>query len=251
MPKLSVVIITLNEEQNIEDALVSASWADEIVVLDSFSTDSTPEICRKYTGRFYQEEWRGFSGQKQRAVELASNDWVFVLDSDERFTDGLAKEVRGLMKDVPEFAGYSCARKNHFGGRFIRYGGWYPDYSVRLFDRTRAAFGSRPVHEAVEVDGAVGRLNHPMMHYTYRDVSDYLQRMDRYSTLAAEEMASRGRRASAWNLLLRPPATFVKMYFVKQGFRDGYHGLLIAGLYAMYTFAKYAKLRELPGNGGG
>jgi glycosyltransferase involved in cell wall biosynthesis len=245
MPRLSIVIISFNEESNIEDALKSASFADETVVLDSFSTDATPEICRKYTGSFYQEEWRGFALQKQRAVELASNDWVFVLDSDERITDELALELKSVMADGPKYSGYRCARKNHFGGRLIRYGGWYPDYSVRLFDRRSGRFPDRPVHESVSVDGQVGTLASPMLHYTYSDISDYLRRMDRYSTLAAEEMSKRGRKASVLDLVLRPPMTFIKMYFLKTGFMDGYHGLLLAVLYSMYTFTKYAKLKEM------
>jgi len=245
MRKVSVVIITYNEKDNIKDALESAAWADEIVVLDSFSTDDTPQICRRYTDRVYQEQWRGFALQKQRAVEQASNDWVFVLDADERFTDPLKAEIKTLMDRGPEFAGYRVPRKNHFMGRHIRYGGWYPDYSVRLFDRTRGRFGARAVHESVELDGPAGVLKNPMQHFTYKGVSDYIERMGRYSTLAALEMHSEGRRTNVLDLTLRPLFTFFKMYVVKQGMRDGYHGLLLAGLYACYTYAKYAKLWEM------
>lgn len=249
MPKLSVVIITHNEKDNIAEALESAAWADEVVVVDSFSTDGTAEICGRYTGSVYQEDWRGFAGQKQRAVELAKNDWVFVLDADERFTEALRAEVRTLMERQPERPGYMVPRRNHFMGRRIRYGGWYPDYSVRLFDRTRGRFGDRPVHEAVLLDGAAGVLKNPMLHYTYNGVSDYLGRMERYSTLAAEEMRASGRKAGALDLTLRPMFTFFRMYVVKQGMRDGFYGLMLAGLYSYYTFAKYAKLWEM-GRGG-
>jgi len=245
MRKVSIVIITYNEKDNVQGALESAAWADEVVVLDSFSTDGTPEICRRFTDKVYQEDWRGFALQKQRAVELANNDWVFVLDADERFTDPLSAEIKTLMNRGPELAGYRVPGKNHFMGRHIRYGGWYPDYSVRLFDRTRGRFGAREVHESVELDGEAGVLKNPMLHYTYRDVSDYLERMGRYSTLAAIEMHREGRWASAVDLTLRPLFTFFKMYVVKQGMRDGYHGLLLAGLYACYTYAKYAKLWEM------
>lgn len=245
MPPLSVVIISFNEEANIRAALESAKWADELVVLDSFSTDGTADICREYTDRVFQEEWRGFSAQKSRAVSLASNDWVFVLDSDERFTPELAAEIKALMSGEPDMAGYRCARRNHFMGREIRHGGWYPDYSVRLFARRRGGFGERAVHEAVEVEGGVGTLNNPMLHYTYTGVSDYLSRMERYSTLAAEEMKKAGRAATPMDMLFRPPLTFLKMFILKQGFRDGMHGLVIALLYACYTFSKYAKLWEM------
>jgi glycosyltransferase involved in cell wall biosynthesis len=245
MLKVSVVIITYNEKDNVQDALESAGWADEVVVLDSLSTDGTPEICRRFTDKVYQEKWRGFAMQKQRAVELATNDWVFVLDADERFTDPLKAEIRTLMEMGPESPGYRVPRKNHFMGKFIRYGGWYPDYSVRLFDRTRGRFGTRNVHEAVELDAAAGTLKNPMLHYTYKDVSDYIERMERYSTLIAKDMDVEGRRAGVLDLTLRPLYTFFKMYVLKQGIRDGYHGLLLAGLYACYTYVKYAKLWEI------
>ncbi|MBI5190016.1 MAG: glycosyltransferase family 2 protein [Nitrospirae bacterium] len=245
MPHVSVVIITYNEEANIRAALESANWAGETVVLDSFSTDKTVEICREYTDKVYQEAWRGFSGQKARAVSLASNDWVFVLDSDERFTPELAAEIKRLTASDPDYDGYRCARRNHFMGREIKYGGWYPDYSVRLFDRRKGRFGDRAVHEAVVVDGAAGTLVNPMLHFTYSGVSDYLVRMDRYSSLAADELKKAGRQASATDMLFRPPLTFIKMFFMKQGFRDGMHGLVIALLYAFYTFSKYAKLWEM------
>lgn len=251
MIPLSVVIVTHNEENNIRAALESAEWADEIVVLDSFSTDRTVEIAREYTDRVYQEEWRGFSGQKSRAVTLAVNDWVFVLDADERITGELADEIRGIMQEGPGRDGYYCPRKNHFAGREIRHGGWWPDYSIRLFDRRRGAFGDRAVHEAVTLAGEAGYLQSPMLHYTYSGVSDYLKRMERYSSLAADELIKSGRRAGALDLAIRPLFTFAKMFFVKQGFRDGMDGLTLATLYAFYTFSKYAKLWERQAQAGG
>ena len=250
MPPVSVVIITFNEEKNVRAALESAKWADEVVVVDSFSTDSTPAICREYTESVYREKWRGFSRQKDYAVRQAKNDWVFVLDADERFTPELIEEVKALARGEPEKAGYYCPRRNHFGGREIRYGGWYPDYSIRFFDRRKGRFGDRAVHEAVELDGEAGRLKNPMLHFTYSGVSDYLARMDKYSTLAAGELLKKGRKAKASDLLFRPPFTFFKMFVMKQGFRDGFHGLMLAALYAFYTFTKYAKLREMRGREG-
>jgi glycosyltransferase involved in cell wall biosynthesis len=249
MPPVSVVVITLNEENNVRAALESAKWADEIVVVDSFSTDATLDICREYTGRIFQEKWRGFSGQKQYAVSLAKNDWVFVLDADERFTPELTAEVKALMAGGPDKAGYFCPRRNHFGGKEITHGGWYPDYSVRLFNRRKGEFGDRQVHEAVKLAGEAGYLKNPMLHFTYSGVSDYLARMIKYSRLAAEELGKEGRRATALDMLLRPPFTFFKMFVVKQGFRDGIDGLIIAMLYSFYSFTKYAMLLEMAERG--
>ncbi|MGA2193170.1 MAG: glycosyltransferase family 2 protein [Nitrospirota bacterium] len=245
MTPLSVVIITHNEESRIRAALESASFADEIVVVDSFSTDRTADICREHTASVYQEKWRGFSGQKSHAVGLAKNDWVFVLDADERITPALASEIKALMENGPEKAGYFCPRRNHFIGREIRHGGWYPDYSIRLFDRRRGSFGERAVHEAVAINGEAGYLRNPMLHYTYDSISDYLVRMDKYSTLAAQELQKAGKQSGLIDLALRPSLTFLKMYLIKQGFRDGRHGLMLAALYSFYTFSKYAKLWEL------
>jgi len=245
MDKISVVIITLNEEKNIRAALDSAKWADEIVVVDSFSADGTLNICGEYTDRIFKEAWRGFSGQKSLAVSKATNDWVFVLDSDERITPELADEMRGLMAAGPDQNGYRVARLNHFMGRRILHGGWYPDYSVRLFDRRKGSFGERAVHEAVEVEGAAGTLRNHMLHFTYDSISDYLLRMDRYSTLAASEMNKAGRSAGPADMLIRPLFTFLKMFVLKQGIRDGMYGLIIALLYSAYTFSKYAKLWEM------
>jgi len=245
MPPVSVVIITFNEENNIRAALESAVWADEIVVVDSFSTDSTADICREFTDRVYQEKWRGFSGQKSYAVGLAKNDWVFVLDSDERFTDELRNEIEGLMLEGPSMAGYYVPRRNHFMGREIRHCGWSPDNSIRLFDRRKGAFKDRSVHEAVELSGEAGYLKAPMLHYTYAGISDYIIRMDRYSALAAEEMRKEGRSAGPSDMLLNPVFTFFKMFLVRQGFRDGIYGLVISMLYSFYTFSKYAKLWEM------
>ena len=245
MPKLSVVLITRNEEKNVRAALESARFADEIVVVDSYSDDATVRISREYTDRVYQEDWRGFSAQKSYAVSLAENDWVFVLDADERITEGLAREIRELVDRGPDKDGYLCPRRNHFMGREIKYGGWYPDYSLRLFDKSKAGFGDRAVHEAVELKkGEPGRLKNPMLHYTYSGVSDYLTRMERYSALAAGELKKAGKKPTVLDLSLRPAFTFLKMYIIKQGFRDGIHGLVLAGLYSCYTFAKYAKLWE-------
>jgi glycosyltransferase involved in cell wall biosynthesis len=242
---LSVTIICLNEAENIRACLESVRWADEIVVCDSGSRDGTLEICRQFTDRVFTDAWRGFAAHKNLALERATKEWIFSLDADERVTPDLAEEIRRAAAGGGAPDGYTVARRNYFLGQWMRHGGWYPDRTVRLFRRGRGRFLPRAVHEAVQVDGAVGALAAPMEHYTYRSLSAYLARMDRYSALAAEELWAAGRRARVADLCLRPPATFLRMYLLQQGCRDGVAGLILAGLYAAQTLAKYAKLWEL------
>ncbi|MBI5788222.1 MAG: glycosyltransferase family 2 protein [Candidatus Schekmanbacteria bacterium] len=243
---LSVAIITLNEEENIRACLESVAWADEIVVVDSGSLDNTREICREFNCRIIQKEWPGFGRQKNFAVSQCTHDWVLNIDADERLTPELQSEIRKLSeKCAPVYHGYYIARQNFFLGRWIKYGGWYPDYNLRLFNRREGKFNERQVHEAVQLNGNGGYLTNPLQHYTYKSVSDYYQRMERYSNLAAQQMYQEGRMAGISGLLLHPLAAFFRMYFFKMGFRDGYYGLVLAGLYTAYTFAKYAKLWEL------
>ncbi len=245
MQRLSVTLITFNEEHNIREALESVRWADEVVVVDSFSSDRTPEIARELGAVVHQRKWAGFSNQKNAAVDLASHDWILNLDADERVTPELAREIQDLLRGEPPCDGYFVARKNKFLGRWIRHAGWYPDYCLRLFDRRRGRYAPREVHEAVRLAGRSGRLRNPLIHYTYRSLEAYLLRMDRYSALAAEEMAKERRSVEWHDFLVRPLWTFLKMYFIRQGFREGMEGLILAGLYAFYTFSKYAKLWEM------
>jgi glycosyltransferase involved in cell wall biosynthesis len=242
--KVSVTIIAQNEEGMVRACLESVRWADEIVVLDAESTDGTAEIAREYTDKVFVKPWRGYAEQKNLALGEATSPWVLSLDADERVTPELALEIQKAM-EAPNADGYYIPRKNFFGGRWIRHGGWYPDYSLRLFMRSRGSFGDREVHEGVVLNGRSAYLRHPLVHETYKDLSDYLARMDRYSALAAREMRKLGVPFRRRHLLLRPPTAFMKHYLLKQGFLDGVDGLLLAGLQAMYTFAKYAKLREL------
>lgn len=242
--KISATIIALNEEKNIGDCLASLDWADEIVVVDSGSSDRTEEICRAHPKvRFYHLEWEGFGRQKNITAGLAANDWVFNIDADERVSPRLRQAI--LEADLVRFAGFRVARENYFGTRRIRHCGWYPDYNLRLYDRRRGGFGERAVHEAVNCDGQVGTLSGNMVHYTYDGVSDYLRRMDRYSTLAAEEIVKAGRRPGIAGVVVRPLFTFFKMYILKKGFLEGYAGMVLSVLYSMYTFSKYAKAIEL------
>ncbi len=242
--KISATIITLNEEQNIGDCLASLDWADEIVVVDSGSTDRTEDICRTHPRvRFYSREWPGFGRQKNLAAQLALNDWLFNIDADERVSSRLKESL--LSVDVAGFQGFRVARENYFGKKWIRHCGWYPDYNLRLYNRKAAAFAERSVHEAVVCDGSVGKLSGDLVHFTYHGIDDYLKRMCHYSSLGAEEIVKAGKRPGVFSVLFKPGLTFFKMYLLKKGFLHGYTGLLLSLLYANYTFCKYSKAFEL------
>jgi glycosyltransferase involved in cell wall biosynthesis len=242
--KLSVTIITCNEEKNIGDCLASLDFADEIVIVDSGSTDRTEEICRAHPKvRFFYQDWQGYGCQKNRAAELASHDWILNLDADERISPDLRLSIE--QADTSAYSAARMARENYFGNRWIRHCGWYPDYTTRLYDRKVCRFSERSVHETLESQGHIETLEGNLRHFTYSGVSDYLQRMDRYSTLAAEELLKKGVAPTFLDLLFRPFATFIKMYLLRRGFLDGYAGLLLSLLYSQYTFCKYAKLKEL------
>lgn len=245
MSRLSVAIITYNEEEEIKDCLESVKWADEIVVVDSFSTDKTVDICRQYTNKVFQHEWSGYSNQKNYAINVTTNPWILILDADERVSERLTKEIKEILDKDLGVDGYYIPRKSYFLGRWIRYGGWYPDYSIRLFRKDKGRFEQREVHESVRINGKTAKLKNHLEHYTYRNLSEYIQRMDRYSTLAAMEMVGEGRRSGPRNILFRPILTFFRMYILKQGFREGIYGLLLAVLYSYYTFLKYVKLWEM------
>lgn len=244
MQKFSVTIITLNEEANIRACLESVKWADEILVSDSGSSDKTIEICKEYGAKVFIDEWHGFGKQKNLIASRAKNNWILNIDADERITPDLKAEIE-LVLNSGEYEGYYIPRKNFFGNRWIKHCGWYPDYNLRLYRKDKGSFNERAVHEAVQVDGKVGYLKNPLEHYTYKDISDYLKRMDKYSTLAAEEMLKEGKAAGSLDLVLRPCFTFFKMFILKKGFMDGYTGLILSGLYSSYTFSKYAKLMEM------
>ena len=242
--KITATVITLNEEANIGGCLESLEFADEIVVVDSGSTDRTAEICRAHPKvHFHQLPWEGFGRQKNLAGSLALHDWILNVDADERVSPELRASVLGA-----ELTSHHCfrmARENYFGRRWIRRCGWYPDYTTRLYDRRQAGFSARAVHESVVCQGSVGTLQGRLVHYSYQGIADYLRRMDRYSTLAAQELAKSRKSPSLAKLLYKPVFTFLKMYLLKLGLLEGYTGLLLSLLYAQYTFCKYAKAREL------
>jgi len=239
---VSVVIVTKDEETNIEDALRSAAGAQEIVVVDSFSSDRTVEICRRYTDKVFQHAWPGYARQKQIGVDYAQGPWVLILDADERITPELRDEMARTLQNT-DYDGFSMPRRNYFLGRWIKHSGWWPDRTLRLFKKDRGGLEDRDVHEKVVVNGRVGQLAAPLEHYSYRNVSDYIRKMEVYSTLAAQEIRKKG-RPGVFSLFVRPFFTFFKMYVLRRGFLDGVHGLVLAVLYGYYTFLKYARAWE-------
>jgi len=231
--KLSIVIITKNEEKFIFDALKSAVFADEVVILDSGSEDQTCNIAKKIGARVEQQSWLGFGAQKNKAVELADNDWVFVLDADERITPELRDEIISTLKN-PQFDGYRIARLNNFFGKYIKTCGLYPDYSIRLFNKNKGKFNDVAVHESVQINGRVLSLKNHMIHLAYENIDEFKVKQKRYASLSHK-------KRNRLKALISPVWTFFKLYFIKLGFLDGWRGFIIAKLYAQYTFWKYIK----------
>jgi (heptosyl)LPS beta-1,4-glucosyltransferase len=244
--KISATIITLNEEENIAEALETLAWADEIIVVDSESIDRTVEIALRFTDKVITQKWLGYAAQKNFATEQATNDWVFNLDADERVTPELQRRIETLKQsDGIDAAAFEMPRKVFYLGRWIKHSGWYPDYKIRLYNRTKGRWQGDYVHESVKVEGAVKRLDGDILHYTVRNASEHHLRLDRYTTLAAQEAFEKGKRSSFAKMAFAPFATFIKSYLFKRGFLDGYQGLAIACFAAHYVFLKYIKLWEL------
>tara|TARA_B100000686_G_scaffold345161_1_gene429191 strand:+ start:462 stop:1199 length:738 start_codon:yes stop_codon:yes gene_type:complete len=243
LDKVSVVIITLNEENNIERCLKSVTWADEIVILDAFSQDRTVEICRQYTDLVFQEKWLGFGKQKNLAAEKASNRWILNLDADELISEKCSLAIRRELASGHKCEVYRFPRKNFFGDRWIRFGGWYPDWTYRLYDKNCVVFSESKVHERLEPVTKSGSINCPIEHYSYKSLEEYVSRQNKYSTFSAEEKLKRGQIAGWSDLLFRPPAAFIKTYFLQKGYREGFLGFCLSSSSAFYTFLKYAKTR--------
>lgn len=245
MPKISVTVITRNEAADIGDALKSAAWADELVVVDSQSTDDTVAIARQYTDRVIVRDWPGYVAQKNYAASMASHDWILSLDADERVTPALAAEIAAAVDSPASHRGYRMPRVTFHLGRWIRSTDWYPDYQLRLYDRRVAEWTGRYVHESVAVRGSVGDLRGELQHFAYRDVADHLETIDRYTTYAARQMHEQG-QASGWlRLAGHPPLAFLRNYVLRGGIRDGVPGFIVSAMNAYYVFLKFAKLYEL------
>ena len=245
MKRLSVTIIAWNEEERLRACLESVAWADEIIVVDAESTDKTPQLAREFTERVWIRPWPGFGVQKNFALDQATGDWILSLDADERVTPELVQRIKTLLKDdaaAPD--GFLVPRKNLFWGTWVRHGGLYPDYQLRLFRRGSGRFVEDAVHESVKGVARVQPLAEALLHHSYRDLEDFVRRSNRYSTLAAQDLVRRGRRVGVADLMTKPLARFLSMYVVRRGFLDGWRGLVLAILYAEYVFLRMAKAWE-------
>lgn len=243
--KITATIITLDEERNITRAIESLRCCDEILILDSGSVDRTVELAQKLGARVIEAGWRGYAGQKNWAAEQATHDWILSLDADEALSEALEAEIWNLKKNGPQYDAYTMPRLAQYLGRWILHSGWYPDRKVRLYHRGKANWVGDFVHESVHVSGRVGYLDANILHFTCDSLSEHLKTLDRYTTLAAQELAARKLSIGWWRLILDPPWTFVKTYFLKLGFLDGLEGLIIAYMAAFYTFLKYSKARNM------
>lgn len=245
---LSAVLITRNAEAVLPACLQSLTFADEIVIVDSGSTDATLDIARRFNAKVVQQDWRGFGKQKQFAVARASHDWVLCVDTDERVSDALRTNIFKEL-EAPRFHAYDMPRCNRFLGRWLRHGEGYPDFSLRLFDRRHANWSDDAIHEKVVAVGPVGRLAGDLLHESEQGLADYLAKQDRYTTLQAEQLHTHGKHASVARMLLSPLLRFVKFYFLRLGFLDGMPGLRHILIGCHNSFAKYAKLRALQRRG--
>lgn len=243
--KISATIITCDEERNVARAIESLRCCDEIVVVDSGSLDRTAEIAANLGARVIESPWPGYAQQKNLAAERSQHDWILSIDADEALSEALEGEIWQIKKNGPRFDAYTMPRLAQYLGRWILHSGWYPDRKVRLYDRRKARWVGDYVHESVHVDGSVGHLESDLLHFTCSSLSEHLKTLDRYTTLAAEQIVDQ-RSTVGWRQLVLDPAwTFWRTYILQAGFRDGLEGLTIAQMAAFYNFVKYAKARNM------
>ncbi len=246
MTAITACIIAMNEEDNLRACLESVSFCDEIVVVDSHSTDRTREIAAEFTDRVIERDWPGHIEQKNFAIDQASHDWVLCVDADERVTQELREAILAeFAKPEIAYSGFTVNRLNHYLGRWIRHGGWYPDRKLRLFRRQHGRWGGVNPHDRVHVEGPVRDLNLDLLHYSYKDLGAHLRTIDSFTSILAREKLKRGQRFVTFQVVFSGPMKFFTMYFLRRGFLDGWPGLICAAMGSYYSFLKYAKLWEL------
>jgi len=238
MSKLSAVVVTLNEEANIVDCLKSVHFADEIVVVDSQSTDSTVELARKFTDKVYETNFEGYGKLKNDAVAKASGDWLLSIDADERVSAQLAEEIVQVVKGGGNFSGYLMPRRTLFLGKWMRHGGWYPGFVLRLFKKDSGSFTNTLVHEGITVNGEIGKLSGELLHYSDPNLRRYLWKLDRFTTLSSRSLFEKGRKTGVSDLLFRPTFMFWKVYLFRLGILDGMHGLILSLLSAVHVLTR-------------
>ncbi len=244
-PKLSVIILTKNEEKDIAECIASVQWADEVVVFDSFSQDRTVELAQEAGAIVLQHSFQNFAQQRNAALEAVDTDWVFFVDADERVTPELAAEVRCAIQDESH-SGWWVPRHNYIFGRVIRHAGWYPDYQLRLLRHGKARYDpKREVHEIVILDGEAGYLENPLIHYNYANLAQFIERQNRYTDYEAKILFDQGIRPRPHNFILQPLREFRRRYISLEGYKDGFHGFLLSLLMAYYTLVTYIRLRRL------
>lgn len=241
--KISATIITLNEERNISECLECLTWADEIVILDSESNDRTVDIAKQYTDKVFVEEWNGQGLHKNRAAELAQGPWILSIDADERVSPALGKEIRDAVNSNSPSA-FRMRRKNFYKNQWIRHCGWWPDWVIRLYRKQDICFNTRKIHESLETVGPVGKLNEPLMHYSFNSVEEFLERGRMYSKYQADDMYKNDKYASSLTAISHGLFTFFSVYFLRAGFLDGSAGFLISSYNAIGVFSKYMMLAE-------
>jgi glycosyltransferase involved in cell wall biosynthesis len=245
MKPLSVVIIAKDEQKNIRRCLQSVSWADEIVLVDSESEDSTVDIAREFGARVFSRPWNGYGTAKREAVSKAAGDWVLSIDADEVVSRELRDEIKDILESEAAFAGYFVSRKTMFLGRWIKHCGWYPDFVLRLFRKSQGNFNDAVVHEKVVISGEVAYLKNELLHYSYPSLEEYFRKFTWYTSLGADEAVRKGVKAGWFDIAVKPVLSFLSHYLVRQGFRDGLEGFMISVLSALAVMVKYAKVREI------
>lgn len=245
--KLSVIIITKNEEKNIVDCLESVKWADEIIIVDAFSSDSTIEIARKYTDKVFQKEWIGFADQKSYALKLASNEWVLSLDADERVSESLRIKLLSMLSDLSElnkFSGFKIKRDNYFLGKKINSCGWNKDFQLRFFKKSVTRLTNRLVHEGFEVSGEIGSIKEPILHLSYKSINETIEKINHYSSLEALEKSSK-LKVNFFTIIFFPALYFIQHFLFRYGFIDGMYGFLVSLFHAWTKLLVQLKIWEL------